>query len=72
MENNNLDINNNQCIQTTLGVGNYTHHNICDDTIHTVPWGAGDWIIYLTLFLCISSLVAVMLYAIKDLITGKI
>ena len=33
------------CIKEAQTWGHYTYYNICNDSIHTVPWAFGEWLV---------------------------
>ena len=51
-----------ECTKSTLHLGSVTYQNICDGSVHAVPWGTVDWIgviILITIGISITALLLV-------------
>lgn len=58
------------CIQSINNIGSTIYENICNGTLHTVPWGTTDWVLgsifFIVLGLAIFALVSMVVIMIRD------
>lgn len=62
-----VNLNNTNCITTYDEFGSTTYYNICNNTKTTLNWGMGEYITFTFLFLLILILVVCLITFIKDL-----
>nr|DAF80536.1 MAG TPA: hypothetical protein [Caudoviricetes sp.] len=64
---NDINLNNTECIVTHDKIGVTTYYNICKDTTTSVNWGVLDYMCFIFLIVIISVVITCLITFIKDL-----
>ena len=65
---NDINLNNTECIVTRDKIGSTTYYNICNDTTTSINWGVLDYMCFIFLIVIISVVIICLITFIKDLI----
>lgn len=64
---NDINLNNTECIITRDKFGSTTYYNICNNTSTSINWSLGEYMTFTFLFLMILIFITCLITVIKDL-----